>query len=94
MLIVVLAAFSVNTRCKSESIKSRVKFFICEQRGYDPDSPCSRSDSLTFLPGTIISYIIVGLFPVVILVYAINVQEMKRALFSKRKVYKLSRTSK
>ncbi len=96
MLIVVLTTFTLNTRYDNEFVGSLLELFTCEQRGHDPDRPCSESDinCFGFPSATIVSYIIFGLFPVVILVYAINVMEAKKALRSKKKSYKLSQTSK
>lgn len=96
MLIVVLTTFTLSTRYDNEFVQSLLEYFSCEQKGHDPNNPCSQYDinRLGFPSATLISYIIFGLFPAVILVYAINVQEMKKALSSKQKVYKLSQISK
>jgi len=86
LVIIALITFSLNTRYENEFIQSLLDLFSCEQTGHDPENICSRSDinRLGFPSATLLSYIILGFFPVVILVYAVNVKELKKAL----KVYK------
>ena len=55
------------------------EYFCCEQGGHNPDNPCSRSEigDLSDFCLKIVLYILMALFPVVNLIYAVNVQELK-----------------
>ena len=84
---IALITFTLNTRYDSEFIRSVFDFFLCEQRGHDPENPCSNADinRLSFPSVTTLSYIILGLFPVAILVYALNINEIKKLYCTKKK---------
>ena len=55
------------------------EYFCCELGGHNPGNPCSRSKigNLSDLGLEILLYILLALFPVVNLIYAVNVQELK-----------------
>ncbi len=75
---VALTAFTLSTRDTPALVRNIGLYFLCEQRGHDPENPCSRdyiknSDSVL----TTLSYVLLSLFPVVNLIYAINIRELK-----------------
>lgn len=75
---VALTAFTLSTRDTPAFVRNIGLYFLCEQRGHDPENPCSRdyiknSDSVL----TMLSYVLLSLFPVVNLIYAINIRELK-----------------
>ncbi len=76
---VVLTALTLSTRDDTTAFVRNIGlYFLCEQRGHDPENPCSRdyiknSDSVL----TMLSYVLLSLFPVVSLIYAINIRELK-----------------
>lgn len=74
-----LTAFTLSIRELSTLFHHIVQYYICEQGGHDPDAPCSRAafEALQKPGITTLSYILLGLFPVVNLVYALNVQELR-----------------
>ena len=56
-------------------------YFFCQQGGYDPDNPCTQDYQMYSYPFlTAAAFALLGLFPVVNLVYAINLKELKAAL--------------
>ena len=75
---VALTAFTLSTRDTPAFVRNIGLYFLCEQRGHDPENPCSRdyiknSDSVL----TMLSFVLLSLFPVVNLIYAINTRELK-----------------
>lgn len=85
---VALTTFTVVTRNASNYIKNIQRYFLCEQGGYDPNNPCSHDFRRQSYPSlTTLSYVLLGLFPVVNLIYAINLKEMKE-IFQKMKLNK------
>ena len=75
---VALTAFTLSIRNSSNFITSIQQYFLCEQGGHDSSSPCSRDYiSQSFPSLTTLSYILLGLFPVVNLIYAMNLKELK-----------------
>ena len=76
-----LMAFTLSTKNASQHIRNIQLYFLCEQGGYNSSNPCSRDYLANSYPSvTALSYILLGLFPVVNLIYATNFQELKEAL--------------
>ena len=85
LYITQLTLFSLND---SQQIDIFERYFLCEEEGHNASNPCSRSEiedlrypSLEILVNTFAS-----LFPVVNLIYVVNIQELKevwRKWFSK-----------
>ena len=87
-----LSSLTLSTR-NFEALRSALwVYFFCEQGGRDPDNMCSRDDieRLTHPFMTSISFIFIGLFPVVNLIYVVNIQETKDTL----KKWKFKRSNK
>ena len=66
------------------------KYFVCELSGHDPSNPCDRSRfRLLSNPGlTAMTFILLGLFPLFNLIYALNYEELMkrcRACFKGKK---------
>ena len=79
LTVFALTAFTMFTRNAPRLVSSIQRYFICERRGHDPNNPCSRSgiaDGNNHFMDTL-SFLLVAFFPVVNLVYAVNVRELK-----------------
>ena len=67
------------------------EYFICELSGYDPNNPCDRNKFRQLSsPGvTATTFVLLGLFPLFNLIYALNYEELMkrcRACFSSKKL--------
>jgi len=73
-----LTEFTLSTRNSDNLISGIQIYFLCEQGGIDPDNPCSRDYLVNLYPSiSTLSYVLLALFPVVNLIYAINLKELK-----------------
>lgn len=79
LAVISLTSFTMSTRDASAIATHTLEYFLCEQGGHNPETPCSRAaiDEMTDPVISTMSYILLGLFPIVNLVYALNVQELK-----------------
>ena len=79
LAVVALTTFTISTRNGDLTARRIFEYFTCEQNGHDPDEPCSRSnfEELTNPAWTTLSYMLLGMFPIVNLIYAVNVEELK-----------------
>ena len=78
---VALTTFTLSTRNIDILIRGIQEYFFCEQGGFDPEDRCTRDYLKYAYPSlSTISYALLGLFPVVNLIYAINLKELKAAL--------------
>ena len=77
---IALTTFTISIRNIDSFIKGVQIYFFCEQGGFDPEHLCTRDypKDDPFLTAT--SYALLGLFPVVNLIYAIDLKELKAAL--------------
>ena len=69
------------------------RYFFCEQTGRDSSKPCNRSEfeNMTNAAETTLSYILlIAIFPVVNLLYIVNIQELKELC---RKYFTAKKTS-
>ena len=75
--IISLIAFTISTRNGDQYANEVLKYFLCERS--NPSEPCSRDgyEALSYPVLTSLSYILLGLFPVINLTYVINFQELK-----------------
>lgn len=71
-----LIAFTIATRNNTAQTRELTKYFLCEQS--NPSTPCDRGsyERLAYPEITTISYVLLGLFPVVNLVYVTNFKEV------------------
>ena len=78
---VALTTFTLAMRNVEILISSIQEYFFCEQSGFDPEDRCTQDyQKHTYPYLTTISFALLGLFPVVNLIYAINLKELKAAL--------------
>ena len=74
-----LTAFSDFAR-KSDIFQYELnKYFVCEQLGHNPASPCDRKafEQIISRALVVLSYGFHGTLPIVNLIFAINIQELK-----------------
>ena len=79
--VVALTTFTLATKNTLIIVNSAQQYFFCELSGHDPSNPCNRSEfeKLTNPSVTTLSYILMmALFPVVNLVYIVNIEELKQ----------------
>ena len=76
IFLVNLILSATNATKLKESLQ---RYFFCEQGGYNPSNPCNRSDieDLTYPSLEIMSNILQAMFPVVNMIYVVNIQELK-----------------
>ena len=89
-----LFTFSQVTRDDVAFAVALQRYFECESKGVDPDNPCDKSGYESFIVNTAlssISFISLGLYPLVNLVFVIDVQEFKQWL--KKRFPRLTKTS-
>ena len=79
MTVFALSRYTVIVRNAEPFAAQLMGYFVCEAAGHDPNQPCDRDDfrQLTYPILSAISLVLIGLFPAVNLVYALNVQELK-----------------
>ena len=80
LTVIALTSFTLATRNTGVIVNSAKRYFLCEQNGHDPSEPCSRSELERLMnpTGITLSFILaMALFPVVNLVYIVNIQELK-----------------
>ena len=87
-----MAAFSTFIRTADLFESELIKYFTCEINGHNPLSPCDRSIIEAIEPDglTILAHIIGGLYPVINLIFVINIQDSKGQL---KVLYNSVRTS-
>ena len=69
----------MHTRNSEPFTEALSNYFVCEGRGYDPNNPCDRNIFRQYSNPelTTISFVLIDIFPVINLVYALNIREMK-----------------
>ena len=78
---VALTSFTLSIRNLPSFLRKLQTYFLCEQRGHDPSNPCSRvfqEQSYPLLATA--SFILLGMFPVVNMLYAVNLRDLKEIL--------------
>ncbi len=77
-----LVTYTISTNNSANILKELEKYFFCQQKGHNPESPCSLSEieKLTYPSLTILSYVLLELLPVVNLILIINIKEVKTIL--------------
>ena len=77
-------AFTIAAR-NAELFAARLtNYFSCEQSGHDPNNPCDRKSfsEISHPDLAVTALVLLGIFPVVNLVYAINIKELKEKFSS------------
>ncbi len=89
--VIALTTFTLSVKNDDETIAEFQKYFVCEGKGIDPNNPeeCDRSGFERYqTPGlTASAYILVGIFPAVSLIFAVNGKELKQ--FFKRELSRM-----
>jgi len=86
-----LTTFSVTSRNMQLFTSGLVSYFLCESTGTNDGKVCDRTAFEQFsnpIPAAL-SFILLGLYPVVNLIYVVNIQELKQK--GKRLTRKFSR---
>ena len=75
-----LTTFSVTSRNIQHFTRELVSYFLCESTGLSDGEVCDRTTFEQFsnpIPAAL-SFIILGLYPVINLIYVVNIQELKQ----------------
>ena len=82
LAVVALTAFTLTTRDGDGFYSAVLRYFECESKGVDPNNPCDQSSYTKQLHValTSLSYILLGLFPMVNFIFVISVRELKQYL--------------
>ena len=77
--MIALTAFTLAAKNDNLFLKEIARYFTCELPGNDPQNSCDRSryQALLYPEMNCISYVLLGMFPVVNLVFAVNIKELK-----------------
>ena len=91
LVVVALTSFTLNTRNSEPFLEALINYFFCEGRGNDPNNPCDRNTFHQYSNPelTTISFVLINIFPVINLVYALNIKEMKEKFKSSVMMIKL-----
>ena len=80
--VIALTSFTVATRNGTLFANAVADYWRCEIAGVDPENSCDRLrdsfEELTYPGLTSISYILLGIFPAVNLIFAVNIKELKQ----------------
>ena len=92
LAVVGLSVFTIGTTGSSRLVKGILRYFFCEQGGHNPSSPCSRSDveNMSLVSMQALSHILLAFLPVVNLLYAVNIAELKELWIERREYLKKS----
>ena len=86
--VINLTAFTLSIRNTSVVATNLKKYFFCEQGGFNPSNACNVPNDIYHHPYiSSLGYILVSLLPIVSLIYAVNIVELKevwRKYFSKK----------
>ena len=90
--VIALTTFTINTKNSDRTTKEIVEYFGCESLG--PEEPCDRSGFEAQLHPVLdcLSYMLLGLFPAVNLIFAVNVKELKQ-WYSHSRLFRLVSTT-
>ena len=72
-------ALTIGAR-NAELFEARLEnYFFCELSGHDPNNPCDRKSfsEISYPDLTVLAFALLGIFPVVNMVYAVNIKELK-----------------
>ena len=73
--LTVLTLFTRNTLAIAKNIQN---YFLCERGSFNPSNPCSLPNGIYNYPfGSSLGHILLSLLPIVNLIYAININELK-----------------
>ena len=88
--VINLTTLTLFARNASVVANNLQRYFFCEQGGFNPSNPCSLPNDIYHRPYiSSLGHILLSLLPVVNLIYAVNIKELKevwRKTFSKKLV--------
>jgi len=80
--VIALTAFTIFTRNSTQFSDAIAEYWLCESTGVNPENTCDRlreSFQQLSYPGlSAVSYVLLGIFPAVNLIFAVNVKEIKQ----------------
>ena len=77
--ILSIVALTIATQNVTEFISELVMYFTCESQGVQPGRTCERNfNRISSDIALMFLYILLGFYPVVNLIYVINIQEVKK----------------
>ena len=76
----ILLGLALSVRYREQFLSEILCYFQCESKGVDPDNPCDISSYMNRISLTTrtISYILLGLFPLVNFLFVVNVRLLKQ----------------
>ena len=79
VIVVVVLGASLRVRDRDRTSNEIQCYFQCESRGVDPSNPCDTSGYFNIVTITMstISFILLGLFPLVNFIFVVNIGELK-----------------
>ena len=84
---IALVIFTLNVRFVNVVVRRIQEYFLCEQRGHDPENPCSRFEIIRYGFSWVSarSYIIIAAYPTVNHIYAVKIKRVKELCSGKKK---------
>lgn len=76
--VIALTTFTLATRNEERLLDEIRDHFLCEAPGTGADCPTTEFKALSFPWLNAISYILLGLFPAINLIFAVNIKELKQ----------------
>ena len=75
-----LLGYTLATRNASRFTTEVLRYFECERKGVDPDNPCDTSgyENIPNIYISLLSYILLGMYPLINFIYVIDVHELKQ----------------
>ena len=82
LAVFAVLGFSLATRDAKRVTSGVIRYFECERKGVDPDNPCDTSgyENITNMYISLLSYILIGMYPLINFIYVIDVRELKQHL--------------
>ncbi len=82
LAVFAVLGFSLANRDAERFITEVIRYFQCERKGVDPDNPCDTSgyENIPNIYIALLSYVLIGMYPLINFLYVIDVQELKQHL--------------
>ena len=79
MNVLTLTTFTIFSRNTQAFAREVLLYFVCEQNGINPSHPCDRSkfESLKDIVPGLLSFVLLGIFPFVNLVFTMSTKELR-----------------
>ncbi len=77
-----MLGFTLATRSAKRTTGEVIRYFDCERKGVDPDNLCDMSGYVN-IPNiciSLLSYALIGMYPLINFIYVIDVHELKQHL--------------